>query len=221
MDSTNHQHPSYGLVSFSRCSGNPKLFGSSLDTHYNYIKLSIKHGVLCRSDSGDSFTGPSDGDILEVLLSLSQYAELLTTMNCGLGTPCTISRINRQKIEPPPDDLMSETDNIKAEFRKRIQGMVASLAKHQADFKETMSKKALTKADRDAASKILDRAIQEIADNSPHFLAMFEEAAGKVVATAKAEVATFMALTTKERPPTLEDIENVTPALPASTETGV
>lgn len=46
-------HPSYVAVSFSRCSGNPQLFGSSLDTHYGYMMLRVSAATLIRDGSTD------------------------------------------------------------------------------------------------------------------------------------------------------------------------
>jgi len=193
------RHESYALVQFVRCSGNPKLYGSALDYHNDYIKLAIKRSVWRRSDTGDRFDGPTDGDLIEVGMSMSQYAELLTSNNIGLGVPCTIQRLNRKGVEPPPSDIPSEGDNIKAEFKERIKGMADSLVKKQKAFAEIMAKKNLTKADREAAAKTLDQAVQELTSNAPFFLEMFQEATEKVVHTAKAEVAAFMAVASQDR----------------------
>jgi len=113
--------------------------------------------------------------------------------------PCTIQRLNRKGVEAPPDNIPTEGDNIKAEFKERIKGMATDLVKKRQAFSEIMAKKNLTKADREAAAKTLDQAVQELTANAPFFLEMFQEATEKVVHTAKAEVAAFMAVASQER----------------------
>jgi hypothetical protein len=181
------EHPSYGMVQFSHRQGNPKLFGSALEYHNNYVSLIVKTAKLRREDTGDYVDGPMHGDIVEVNLSAAQFAELLTTMNVGLGVPCTI-RSREGKMVPPPPDVETQTENLRNEFRKRTRDFARKILSDTGEVKEILKKDKLSKADRSAVAGILDRVAQELSDSAPFFLEMYEEATEKITTSAKAEM---------------------------------
>jgi len=96
-------HPSYGTVMFTRThcgGGREKLFGSAITNHFTTVKLTIREAELRHKYHEDRIWG--DRKIIEVELSAAQFVELLTTMNVGTGTPCTIRfRQDVGKIEIP------------------------------------------------------------------------------------------------------------------------
>lgn len=86
-----YHHPSFGMLSFSRAhGGHSNLFGSSIQ-HRDTIHMVLKEGTVSRDLNEDwYFGGP---EIVEVEMSQSQFAELITSMNMGSGVPCTIKFI--------------------------------------------------------------------------------------------------------------------------------
>jgi hypothetical protein len=186
-----YKHPSYGMVSFSHRSGNPKLFHSALENHSNYITLAIKTCTLVRSDTGDRLYGPVRGDLIEVDLSASQFTELLTTMNIGLGVACTINTFNNKAVPPPPD-IDSQSESLKTEFRERVKDFADDILKDTKEVGDLLNKPSLNKADRSKILGILTRVSQELKQNIPFFLEVYEEATDKVVDAAKAEIEGFM-----------------------------
>lgn len=187
-----YTHPSYGLVSFSHRQGNPKLFHSALENHYNYVTLSIKTGTLIRTDTGDRLYGPMHGDLVEVNLSASQFAELLTTMNIGVGVACTISSFHGKSVPPPPD-IDSQPENLRTEFKERAREFTSKVMKETEEIGELLKDKAsLSKADRTKILGLLRRVAQELGQNMPFLVEMYQEATEKVVDAAKAEIEGFM-----------------------------
>lgn len=86
----NYTHPSFGMVSISRVSTTgKKLLGSSLK-HENFISLKINKAEMVNRElhSTEFF---SKNKIIEINLTSAQFAELITTLNYGSGTPCTIT----------------------------------------------------------------------------------------------------------------------------------
>jgi hypothetical protein len=186
-----YEHPSYGMVQFSHRQGNPKLFGSALEYHMNYVTLSVKTAKLRRSDTGDLIDGPMGGNIVEVDLSAAQFAELLTTMNIGCGVPCTIRRRDGKGVPTPPD-IDTQTESLRSEYKARARQFAVKVLKNTADVKEMLkSKDRLSKADRESIVSVLDRVSTELSTNMPFFLEMYEEATEKIKTAAKAEVEAF------------------------------
>ena len=185
--------PAYGMVSFSRCSGNPgTLFGSPLTNHEHFVRLSIGRGQSTFDLGSQRFYRPHDGELIEVLLSAAQFAELITTMNVGLGAPCTISRLNGKQVPRPAPSEVHETTKVHNEFRATVQKMVAKLNEQEAALNEILEKKALTKQDRNTLSRVISEARSTYEDLAPFMLEMFQESADKVVSHAKAEVDAVM-----------------------------
>ena len=168
-------HPSYGLVQFSHVTGHRRLFGSSLDTHERTVCLSIKHASLIRNDSGDRYSGLIDGDMVEVHMSAAQFAELLTTMNIGSGVPCTITRVNRQTVAPPPE-VDHQTKSVQNKFADRMQDLASKILADSAEVQTLLEKKSLNVADRNRLQGVFKKLSMELNSNAPFFLEMFEEA---------------------------------------------
>lgn len=79
---------SWGVVGLSRVHGvGKKLFGSDVITN-DAIILRIKQAEKSRSLHKTWVFGKSD--IVEVILTPNQFAEMITLMNVGDGVPCTI-----------------------------------------------------------------------------------------------------------------------------------
>lgn len=193
-DDNRQTHPSYGLASFSRRTGNPgRLFGSPLHTHEAYVTLAIKEGFLMKeSTTGhERFYGSVRGDIIEVDLSAAQFAELLTTMNVGLGVPCTIRWLNGERVPNPPD-IPQEVEKVRTHFKTRMKDATEELKKNQTRVVELLEKKSLSQADRREILESITNVRRHLEANVPFYLEMFEEAANRVVVHAKAEIDAFV-----------------------------
>lgn len=185
------EHPSYGMVRFSRCQGNPgRLFGSSLRTHESYVTLSVGSGERIHSSGYDRYFGSMRGEFIEVDLSAAQFAELLTTMNVGAGVPCTIRRFNGKKIENPPETQV-EVEKIRTAFKRDMKNLASRCKSDVKAVQEILDKKNLTKADREEILNKVNRIMMNVESDTPFMLSQFEEATEKVVQHAKAEVDAF------------------------------
>lgn len=186
------KHVSYGMVSFSRRTGDPgRLFGSALKSHGAYVTLAIKRAELIHDGGHDYFYGNTRGDIVEVDMSAAQFAELLTTMNVGLGTPCTIRWLDGKRVESPPESPL-EVEKIRSQFKREVREHVASMEKEMDGLKDLLEKKNLGQADRKTILSKFESMLRKYRDSAPFMLDQFEEATEKVVQHAKAEVDAFV-----------------------------
>jgi len=212
-------HESYGMVSFSRRTGNPgRLFGSPLNQHESYVCLSIRKSELIRDGLHDRTYGSIRGDLIEVDMSAAQFAELLTTMNVGMGVPCTISSFNGRQMERPPE-IEHEVEKVRTTFKKELSNLVAETKKNTKEIWDLLDTKgSLSKADREKIKAHLSHISMELEANMPYTLDMFREATEKVVVHAKAEVDAFVTanvVQTGLRTLIEQSQKSQTPALPA------
>jgi hypothetical protein len=187
-------HPSYGTVQFNRVthSGRQRLFGSALRTHYNTIRLVIRRAQLSHDYGHDRVFGHRE--LVEVELSAAQFSELLTTMNCGTGVPCTIrfhSTEGGPGVVPDPPELDTEVDRSRATFRRRMVDVLHTVKPHLQRMVQ-LSEKLPTKKAREEFREEVQQIAQEFESNVPFFLEQFREATERVTVAAKSEIEAFV-----------------------------
>jgi hypothetical protein len=182
-------HESYGMVGFSRVThgaGGTDLFASTLK-HDHTIILKIKRAIRERSLSSDRYYGKET--LIEVEMSPNQFAEAITALNIGDGTPCTIRQIGNKEVEKCPKETMrglfeeefkqscTETSKVAYELIKRAQ--------------EILSQKTIKKIDRDELLGELQKISIALKSNLPFIGLQFNRAMDDVVADAKGAVEAF------------------------------
>lgn len=194
FDKPADRHESYGMVGLSRITGGrDNLFGSSV-RHSNYIRLRIKSGEKERGLKHNWFRGNST--LIEIDISPTQFADMITAMNVSDGVPCTIRRIsvpaelNNKEMEPCPDYDQRKVfeDEFEADVEKIAGNSLALLEKADAMLKQ----KTLKSAERDELRAIIYKLHQDIKSNLPYVQQQFTEAMDKTVSEAKGEVEAFV-----------------------------
>lgn len=193
FDSEPETHPSYGLLQISRISGaTSSLFGSPIQ-HQSTIRLRIARAHR-RRDLHHDWYGEDD-QLIEIEMSAAQFAEAITSLNMGVGTPCTLRRLNYEEIPSPPTD--SPRKLIEDEFGRKIQELAVGF---QQSVREAVvlltdpAKKSLTRADRDALVRMLSHAEMELTANLPFVGRCFNETTERIVSAAKFEIDAFITM---------------------------
>jgi hypothetical protein len=181
-------HPAYGMVAFDRVSGDPgRMFGSSLQTHGQFVRLTIRQGQRAHDLGQDWLMGANRVPHIEVWLSAAQFAELLTTMNVGDGVPCTIKEVNGMCIEMPQDEK-TEVDRAYDAAKEHMQIFPQEVRAKMARAQELLAEKGPMKvAARKEVSGVLREVLMTVDANFPFALKQFQSAAEKTTTHAKAE----------------------------------
>lgn len=181
-------HPSYGQARFSRIMGTFKnLYGSPVAEHHHAIELTISRSEIS-NDLGRDWRHTRE-TLIQVLFSPSQFAELITTMNVGDGTACTIDFIQGLGSVPrPPATDQVEHERITAGFEEKLSGLVDLLRDKLSHVRELLAKKSLSKEDRRDIERVVAGTLQEVEKNAPFIVEQFGRATERVVAAAKAEI---------------------------------
>ena len=192
------EHPSYGLVGFSRitCSPPEHLFGSSIK-HSNIIRLEIHESELERAYQQNRYYAGKR--LITVDLSPIQFADLLTHMNVGQGIPCTIVRTQTDKENRPSPPDTSFTAISKQELKKEMNDLGEKIKILTADTKKILSQGGnIKKADKEKILKDIMFLEQEVNSNIPFAHECFQEACNATVSEAKAEIdATYVTVKDK------------------------
>jgi hypothetical protein len=211
------EHPAYGMLAINRVSlGGYKVkhrfFGSDLDDHFSCIRIRIGHGARVRGTGHDYFRAVDR--IIEVDLTSSQFADMLTCMNVGDGVPCTIRAIKSESVPELPV-TNTAADRSRADLQRTAKQIVVDAKKLLKKMETVFGEKTVKKADMAGLLKDLGMVIQGIESNIPFALTTVQEAISTTISHAKAEIASFAAMTAQRAsaalPPgdsSLEDINN-------------
>lgn len=191
-DETKEEHPSFGIVGFSRLSvggGKRRLFGSPLNSHYTTIRMTVRRAERIHGLSHDRVHGKDQ--LIEVEMSATQFAELLTSMNMGDGVPCTLRWLPDEGAIAEPPETGVEAERVRDGFKDKINGIRKrvkdAIAKIEVDALASVPAKK--KRDMQIA---LECILQEVESNWPYVLDSFQESADRVVKAAKGEVDAFI-----------------------------
>lgn len=188
-DSKRVEHNSFGMIGISNQYSNKgiPLFGSSIK-HDRFICLRIKRADVTRDLHREWFFGRDD--IVEVIMSASQFTNMIMSPNQGDGTPCTITYVGRKAMDPCPYFGQNEifAEELSEDFRKAMED-ADKLAK---SAKEILNKKGPLKvAERKQLSGQIAHLTQHIKANMPFLHKQFTRAMDNTVHTAKAEIEHF------------------------------
>lgn len=187
MEKTRYNHPSYGIMTVSRCSSSMAhpLYGSSIK-HRETIRIQLHTSYLDRMLNAD--WPMKDSMVAEVELSQNQWAELVSSIGMGGGVPCTI-RYNSGPVEECP--FMSKREEFDQEFAKESHKLTEDIEKAIHEAEELLNKKAPTKADRVAIIELLQSAQRKLHSNIPFIAKQFTNQMDKTTTEAKAEVEAY------------------------------
>lgn len=189
MEKNKINHPSYGMIGFSRIrGGNPYLFGSAVK-HDEKIECTIRRADVSRSLSKDWFYGKDA--IVTVEMSYAQFAEAISSMNIGFGVPCTITYTEKEGMIPNCN-YESKRETYRKEFENTVHKASADTDKLISDLQNIFtSKKTLSKADKENILKMLYQVKMNIDENASFVFDQFNEHMDQAVNEAKSEIEAF------------------------------
>lgn len=213
-DEVEEQHESYGTISISRMSGSVQrgglnitgvtLFDSPIK-HSNWLALRISRCKVYRSLY--QTRRHTTKELIEVYLSQTQFAEMITSISQGEGSACTISRINRVAVANPPEDE-NEHDKIRLEFEKKMRSVADKFTGDIKAITVRLDDKAPLKAsERSELKEKLRMLEQELRMNMPFVQECFVEAVEKNLHVAKTEINYHAQLVATQRNLTVEEVK--------------
>ena len=174
-EETVDKHESYGMVGINRVSSNgTNLFGS-ITTHRSFITLTVKRASMRRHLATDWPSAESRA-LIEIELSHSQFAELITSPGIGDGVPCTIRALDGKMLEscPAPETMESKySEDLKATTKETVAGL--SQLTQQLSQSLLPGEKTLNKTELKALLGQIQSALSSITDSIPFIEKQFNE----------------------------------------------
>ncbi len=173
LGGTIYNHPAFGMIRASRVSGRSTLHGSDF-IHNGYVTVAICRSSFRRNLASDWHH--ADDEVVSVKMSEAQWATFVSTLNCGMGVPCTIEHIERETMPDIPHRVA--TDSFKGESREYMAEAIETLRGIQK----------LNKKQQEA----VDRAIMQLTSNVDFVADQFGKHIEKTVERAKSEIESYV-----------------------------
>lgn len=183
-------HPSFGVVRASRVSGHRPLFMSPVDTG-GFVRISIAEATHVQDTIMGERAWGAAMPLIEIDLSESQWVSLISRMNMGEGTPCTLSR------RPPPGtapiaaempDIPSARQRFGHQIEFRAEARLEEIERDRAAMYEVIEKAKLPAKTRDLLLGKLGHLTQHLVANAKFGHTQLQEHADKVVTEMKVEI---------------------------------
>lgn len=203
-----------GIINISRISGGSsnRFVGSTVPSD-TAIRIQIRQAEKY-SDEFNKEKFYSKSNIVEVEMTPNQWAELITTLNYGTGTPCTITRVGGEEIHQTYEtESVFEYYNDK--LKDRFLDVQSGFEESFKDAKEILdNKKSITKADRDTIRRAYNQLERFFGDSAPFMQKLFKEDIQKHTVDAaiafKNDMDSIIKSLSKEQLKNIENMENVT-----------
>lgn len=200
-----HTHPAFGIIRVTRSSGgNPILFGSSINNNEK-IAIEITRAEGRRNLSRDWYHSKGQ-PIVRIEMSYAQFAECITSINRGEGTPCTITRTETEGRIPTIAENIDKRKQFRDEFANNIDKAMNEAQSQIAKIKQSLTdKKNFTVRDKKELINALGKIHAAIGCNLNFVLDQFDNQMEKSTQEAKHEIEAFYQTRTEQYLPTFEN----------------
>lgn len=184
VSDTVQTHPAYGQIRANRVSGQAILYGSDF-VHHHFITITISESELHRGFSSDKEYAKQE--LIEVSLSEAQWATFISSINCGMGVPCTLEHVARER-KPRIAGIANRKKQYADEHAETLKDAIG----HIEELALMVNASKLSVKAKEALAGRARMAIQEIACNLGFVEKQFEEHMEKNVEKAKVEVNAYV-----------------------------
>lgn len=200
------EHPSYGQLQISKISSNQRvpLYGTSNQCR-EIIRLSITRSKLCRDLSRSWFFQTEE--LIQIDMSPAQFAEAITSLNQGSGTPVTLRRVLNERYDSPP--YKDERDLFDKEFKEDVHDIMGATNTLIDEAKKVLNQKTVTKTSLKDLINKLEQIQKGVRSSIPFVAQSFNEHIEKSVSSAKIEIETY--IDSKIRSAGMEALKNNIP----------
>lgn len=182
-------HPAFGCISISRVQGGKgHFFGSGIE-HNNFIELTIMEAERNRSKYSEHVFSKSP--LIQIQMTMTQWAEFITTMNYGSGTPCTLHAMKTEAgfLPFPTFKLSGRKKEINDDLKRKVHELGKKIVTDQDRVNELLDKKGSLKvSEREELRSMMTMMNQDLESNLPFLGRCMQESFDNIVAEAKGEI---------------------------------
>ncbi len=174
------KHPAYAQIRAARWSGSTFLYGTDFE-HHNFVVIEIGRSEMHRGLSHDH-PMDSNRELIQVAVSEAQWATFVSTLNVGMGVPCTLMRTEEGEVPG-----IVPVVNRRAQFTGEVNRDLRE-AEDFIDQARALLKDKGSKASKSELESLLVRAKNRMTGGVGFVAKSFDEHVVRVTEQAKIEV---------------------------------
>jgi hypothetical protein len=195
-ESKTTQHESFGIIKAHRIVGHSGfMFGSDAKLD-SFIQIEITKNSSVEYDRvlgrRTYSSNKLEDSVIAIKMTPAQFAEFITTLNIGSGTPCTIEEIGGERIDQFKDEVQGRVDYEIEKLRKSLKSHRAQFNKAKEAILPLIDK--LPKKRQEDILRIIENVAINVCSNTPFYLDTLTEVVEEVTATAKTEIASLIGM---------------------------
>ena len=179
-----YEHPAYAIIGASRYNGSMPLFQSKVG-HTGFIVLTIRRAQLQKDHLEERTYGREE--LIELAMSEAQWVALVSRMNHGEGTPCTLRWTSEQGYVPE----IAERELADAKLARMADATGAKLSeedqKHDDELR-ALIEEVVPKKKQHGALFNLECLMTRSKNNSAFYRQQLRETAEKLTTEARIEI---------------------------------
>lgn len=179
-------HPAFGTLRFGRVSGSANLFGSEVDP-MGFIQMEIYRAEE-RWHLHEKRVFSTREPLIRIALSHAQFAQAITSINMGEGTPCTLLQIGPQTVP----SIASKTSSTKELLLRDIKQATSGVSEQVSQLLESIAALPISKKAKEELQSKVGRIQTELHSNLPFIVDQMEEAVETLSSQATTEVAAYI-----------------------------
>lgn len=179
--------PSTVAVKLNRVNGKRHFFGQTMPSD-NYIELTISKAHL-NHDLGRDWLS-TDHEIIQVCLSPTQFSELITTLNIGVGICGTMTYLKGQEV-PVYEKKTTPMERTEKYGREKLQEFNKEFEELIESFYNRITESKLSKKEKEEINSKLHH-LRNFTKNLKFYGDQYEQRVEQVKTEAKAELAAYI-----------------------------
>ena len=173
-----------GIISINRVYGRCPCYGTPVENR-QYVEIVISQAVEINGNIGPSY------QLVSLRLAMHQYIELLSSLNAGNGTPCTLQYVKGPCLPYEPDSS-NDLDNLKKEVERELQELNTRLLYFHGQVKVLRDKGKANKKELSNLCNLAEETNTILSKNTPYILTRALKLAHKHISNAKSEFLAYV-----------------------------
>ena len=186
IDGIEESHPAYGKITVSNPTGTKRKLCGSNTLHSSTICIDIHAATLEKKWSTEFVHG--DKLLMRVEMTHAQFANMVSSVGNGSGTPCTFRYITDGNLQHVPEIDYEDSNQIPEQLKKSLEETIKNLNEKISSVDSLIEKGKANKQELKDMKGVLEGVKNQLKHNLPFYFKEFEEYQENIVEDAKQQV---------------------------------
>ena len=186
INGTLESHPAFGKITVSNSTGTKRKLCGSNTLHSSTISIDI-HSATVEKKYASDFVH-EDKMLMRLEMTHAQFANLVSSVGNGSGTPCTIRYATDGELKVNPEIEYEDVNPISEQLKNSLKETIKTLNNKIEQVDSLIEKGKANKSELKLLKDSFEGVKSELKNNLPFYFKEFEEYQENIVEDAKQQV---------------------------------